>query len=213
VAHLRQSALGFSAIVESLERRELLSAVSLGVSAPGVAIAGSPFLIKITALDQSGNPVTNYNGSVNLTSSDGQTVFVSAADITLNNGTATVAVTLNTPNAVTLTAASGTLTGTSASVTVTPPVSSFTVSAAQTQVTAGSPFSVTVRAVDQYGNIVSGYNGPVTLTSSDGQAVTVTGGASLNGGMGLFRSLWTRSTPSRSRPIRALFRAPAAPSK
>ena len=35
----------------------------------------------------------------------------------------------------------------------------------------GTPFSVTVTALDQYGNVATGYTGTVHFTSSDGQAV------------------------------------------
>jgi hypothetical protein len=144
---------------------------SYAVSAPAAAIAGVAFPVTITAQDKSGNPVTNYKGSVTLTSSDKQTVYLSAASINLINGTATVMMTLETANSVTLTAASTKFTGTSASIVVSPAVVSFAVSA-PTTATAGTGFVVTITAHDRFGNTVSGYNGPVTLTSSDGQTIS-----------------------------------------
>ena len=73
---------------------QTLPVASLAVSTPATAIAGVAFPVTITAEDQYGNPVTNYSGSVTLTSSDKQTVYLSAAAINLINGTATVMVTL-----------------------------------------------------------------------------------------------------------------------
>jgi hypothetical protein len=40
-------------------------------------------------------------------------------------------------------------------------------------VVAGQGFKVTITAADAYGNTVTGFNGPVTLTSNDGQTVLV----------------------------------------
>jgi hypothetical protein len=169
-------------------------AVSLSVSTPTIAIAGSPFNVTVTAVDQNGQPVTTFSGLASLTSSNNETVLISAANVNLTNGAATVAVTLNTPNTLTLSAASGTLTGTSSSINVTPPVTSFAVSAPTPatagfpfQAIAGTPFSVTVQALDQYGNIVSGYAGPVSVTSSDEQTVSLVGGSTLSGGTGTFQ--------------------------
>jgi hypothetical protein len=47
--------------------------------------------------------------------------------------------------------------------------------------TAGAAFTVTIAAVDQYGNVASNYTGSATLTSSDGQAVSP-GAATLTNG-------------------------------
>jgi predicted outer membrane repeat protein len=149
------------------------AAASFSISAPSTATAGSGFSVMITAKDQFGNTVIGYRGPVTLTSSDGQTVFVSPAPVTLRNGTATATLTLNVAHSVTLTASAGSLRGTSTSILVSSAaVASFSVSAPSTA-TAGTGFQVTITAKDQYGNTVSNYSGPVTLTSSDGQAVQV----------------------------------------
>ncbi len=153
---------------------------SLAISATGAAIADASFPVTITAADKYGDPVTSYNGAATLASSDKQTVFISASAINLINGTATVPVTLATPNTVTLTATSG-VTGQSASIVVSPPVATFAVSVPATA-TAGTPFNVTITAEDRsgnpvvmhqdaYGNTIPGYSGTVTLTASDGQPV------------------------------------------
>jgi len=50
-------------------------------------------------------------------------------------------------------------------------MASFTVSAPATA-TAGTAFNVILSAHDAFGNVATGYNGPATITSSDGQTVT-----------------------------------------
>ncbi len=141
---IRLRPLGF----EMLEDRRLLSgqAVSLSVTAPTIAIAGSPFEVTIRTLDQNGQLVKTYSGSADLSSSDNDPVLISAASVNLINGTAMVPVTLNSPNTLTLRATAGTVTGTSDSVDVTPPVSAFAVSA-PTQAIAGGPFTISVQAL------------------------------------------------------------------
>ena len=61
--------------------------------------------------------------------------------------------------------------GVTGGITVNPAAAaSFTVSAPTTAV-AGSPFSLSVTAKDAFGNVATGFNSSVTLTSSDGQTV------------------------------------------
>ncbi len=123
----------------------------------------------ITAEDQSGNLVPGYSGAVTITSSDKQTIFISDPSINLINGTATIMVTLGTPNTVSLTAVSSKLSGTSSPTAVSPTVTSFAITAPATAV-AGTGFPVTITAKDRHGNTVN-FSGPVTLTSSDGQPI------------------------------------------
>src|SRR5207253_3501569 len=62
--------------------------------------------------------------------------------------------------------------GTTSTITVShAPATPYTVSASVPSSTAGSPFNVTVTALDAYGNTDTGYTGIVHFTSSDGQAV------------------------------------------
>jgi hypothetical protein len=51
-------------------------------------------------------------------------------------------------------------------------VSTFAVSSSASGVTAGTPFNVSIRARDMFGNTVTSYDGTATLTCSDGQAVS-----------------------------------------
>jgi len=151
---------------------QLLAGASLlAVSTSGNAIAGSPFAVTITALDASGNVVTGFQGSVAISGAPGtQPVYYTftAAD----NGVHTV------PNAAKfftggvgtysvmspfLPTATGTINVLGAAAT------KFSVTA-QGASLAGDTASVTVTAIDAYGNATSGYLGTLHFSSSDLQA-------------------------------------------
>ena len=65
-------------------------------------VAGSSFSVTVTALDQFGNTVTNYAGTVHFTSSDAQAVL--PANSGLTNGVGSFSVTLRTAGSQTVTA-------------------------------------------------------------------------------------------------------------
>ncbi|MCW4002933.1 MAG: PKD domain-containing protein [Candidatus Bathyarchaeota archaeon] len=77
-----------------------------------------------------------------------------------------------------------------------PHMSSFAVSA-PSSVTAGSSFSVTVTAKDQFGNTFSSYSGTVTLTSGDSQAV-LPSPLAISGGSGTFTGVVLKTSGSQS---------------
>lgn len=93
------------------------AATTFLVSAPSSATAGTSFKVTITAKDAYGNTVAGFSGAVTLTSSDGQKVNLAAAP-TFSGGMATVTVTLNTANTLTLTVSSGAAHGNSGSIAV-----------------------------------------------------------------------------------------------
>jgi hypothetical protein len=136
--------------------------------------AGNAFNITVKALDAVGNVATGYAGTVHLTSSDGSAQL--AANTTLSNGLGTLSVTLNTVGAGTQTVSANdtvftSVTGTSPAITVTPgAATTLTLSAGSGQ-TAGTPFNLTVKAVDAHGNTATGYTGTVYFTCTDGAAV------------------------------------------
>src|ERR1700740_852473 len=67
-----------------------------------------------------------------------------------------------------------------------PPVAThFSVTAVTTTATAGTPFNITVTALDASGGLVSTFNGPVAFTSSDAKAVLPVSGM-LASGTGTF---------------------------
>jgi hypothetical protein len=138
---------------------------------PTTITAGDSVTITVTATDAYGNVATSYGGTVHFTSSDAQAILPD--DATLTDGTGTFSATLYTAGIQAITATdtvNSSLTGT-ALVTVNP-------AAARTLVVAGYPsptrvgefHDFTVRALDPYGNVATGYTGTVTFSSDDDSA-------------------------------------------
>jgi flagellin-like protein len=134
---------------------------------PSSATAGSAFSITLTAKDESGNTITNYAGTVHLTSTDGQAVL--PGDSTLNSGTKTFTVTLKTTGFQTISASDGTVTTTSGLIKVNP------FAASQLVYTAGTTQSLTINQVssiitvqrqDQYSNPTISGDMTVSLSST-----------------------------------------------
>lgn len=152
------------------------------VSAPVAAVAGGAQSVTVTAQDAYQNTATGYLSNETLTWSgpgiapDGSHApSYPANPVSFTAGRATVSVTLYRAETTTLTVADNTITGTSAPFTVTAAAASqFTVPTPATQ-TAGTPFSVTLTALDPYRNKATSYTGSPTLswsgpgTAPDGQ--------------------------------------------
>lgn len=144
---------------------EPAAATSFSISAPSSETAGTGFTVTVTAHDPYGNIATGYSGTATLTSSDGETVSPSAVVFDNETGVATVAITLDKAGTTTLTATAGSVAGTSDTITVQPAAAaSFSVKAPSPE-TAGADFTVTVTALDAYGNVVTGYHGTATLSN------------------------------------------------
>jgi probable HAF family extracellular repeat protein len=147
-------------------------AVTFLVSVPAGTPAGTPIAVTVTALDASGNPATGYTGTVHFTSTDPLAVL--PLDTTLAHGTGTFTAVLRTAGGQTLTAtdtAVGTVSGTSSPTAVGPASVTHLQMTTQTSTVAGAPFSVTVTALDAFGNVATNYGGGVRFSSTDGQAV------------------------------------------
>ena len=158
-------------------------ASSLQVQAtPPTVQAGGQVSVSVTARDAYGNVAVGYPGVVTVSGSPGGGTPASGP---LSNGQGSFGLTLTTAGTVQLLATDGTLSGTT-SVAVTPaPAAQLVVTGAPSpSATAGSPFTVTVNSIDQFGNN-TGQSGPLTVTSSDGQAV-LPSGAALTGGSATF---------------------------
>jgi hypothetical protein len=135
--------------------------------------AGTPFDVTVTAQDAFGNTATGYRGTVHFSSADpfGATL---PGDYAFKAGDAGVhtfpgGATLFTAGTwdVTATDTQSGITGT-ASVTVqAAPAVALQVVAPSTA-TSGTPFDVTVIAVDPYGNTDTNYQGTITFSTSDG---------------------------------------------
>jgi hypothetical protein len=154
-------------------------------SANATPAAGTAFNITVTALDNSGQMVTSYSGTVHFTSTDGQAVF--PASSTVANGTATAQVTLKTAGNQTITATdTSALTGTSGAIVVKATAATqFLVAPATFTTTIGAAFNFTVTALDALNNTATGYSGTVHFTSSDAQAA-LPGDSTLTQGVGTF---------------------------
>jgi hypothetical protein len=147
------------------------TATHFTVSAPASATAGASFNFTVTALDQFNNVATGYAGTVHFTSSDGQAIL--PANNTLTNGIRTFSATLGTVGPQTITATdtvTSSITGTSNSVSVSAASANHFAVSAPASATAGTPFSITVTALDQFNNTASGYRGTVHFTKSDNGA-------------------------------------------
>jgi hypothetical protein len=134
------------------------------------ATAGSSFNVSVTATDMYGN-TPNGAYDVWLKSSDDQPV--TPEDIELSNGAGSAPVTLYQADQVTLTASWGPSVQASAPITVNAAAAThFAVTPAARWADAGTPLNLTVTAQDPWNNTDTGYGSTVTLTSSDGQAVS-----------------------------------------
>jgi plastocyanin len=143
------------------------------VNAPSTAAAGAPFDIIVMAVDTNGNLVPSYTGTVSFSSTDPFPAVLPAnyTFTAADQGAHTFSggVTLYTAGAQTLTVqdtANASITG-STSVSVGAGAIARLVVSAPANATAGSPFNVTVMAMDSNGNPVTGYTGTVILSSTE----------------------------------------------
>jgi hypothetical protein len=138
---------------------------------PSPVTAGVAGSFTVTLKDAYGNVATAYTGAVQFTSSDAKAVL--PANYTFTSGDAgkhTFSATLKTAGTQSLKATAGALIATDAGITVKPAAASQFVLSAPASVTAGVPFSLTIKVEDAYGNIVTGYVGTIHFTSTDSRA-------------------------------------------
>ena len=169
------------------------SAVTFGFSSVGAQAAGTSFTVTITAKDAYGNTATSYAGAAMLTDLNGP---ISPASATFAAGVWTGPVTVTGAMAedalIATDSVSSSIAGESGLFTVNPgPLASFTFGSINSPQTAGTAFSVTITAVDQYGNIETGYAGPATLTDTSGSVYTTAPGTTTTGAFA--NGAWTGS--------------------
>jgi Domain of unknown function (DUF4214) len=147
------------------------------VSAPATATAGQPIPVTVTALDAFGNVVTDYGGTVQLTSTDpGAQLPDSYTFVSGDMGVHPFAVTLVTAGPQTVTATGddgqgGVITGVSGTVNVSPgPTAVLQLNVPNSSATAGAAINFTITARDAFGNVTPGYTGKVSFSSSDPKA-------------------------------------------
>jgi hypothetical protein len=139
---------------------------------PSPTTAGTAATFTVTALDTNGNVAPGYLGTLHFTSSDAQAVL--PADYTFtaaDQGVHTFTAMLCTAGLQSLSASdllAPAVTGSQAGITVAAAAaSSFLVNGFPSTVIAGTQGSVTVMAVDNFGNAATGYTGTVHVTSGD----------------------------------------------
>src|SRR5262249_436416 len=148
-------------------------------SAPAGATAGGAFVVTVIAQDGGGHTDTGYSGVIRIGTSGGSPVLPNAASLV--NGVGSFPVTLTTVGTFTVTPhdmANATISGQSGTVAVSAGAASYFTVAAPPAATTGTPISVTIAAIDRYGNMATGYAGKVHF-------VTLGGGASLPADTGL----------------------------
>jgi hypothetical protein len=140
---------------------------------PSTTTAGAAGNFTVTAHDPYGNIATSYLGTVHFTSSDANATLPADYTFTARDaGTHTFSATLKTAGTQIISALDTVLASLSASETgiaVTPAVAIHFAIAAPATVTAGSSFSITVTALDFYGNVVTGYQGTIRIASTNGR--------------------------------------------
>ena len=141
-------------------------------SASVVAGASAPYVV--TAVDAFGNTVTNYAGTLLLTSGDPQVPSIARYTFTAADaGSHTFAVALKTAGVQAVSAADASapsLSGSCSIAVTAAAASTLAVVGAPPTVSAGVPVGVVVTARDAYGNKATGYAGTVGFLSSDAQA-------------------------------------------
>ncbi len=156
------------------------------VSAPSTTSAGTPINVTVTALNGSNAQVTGYAGTIHFTSTDPNAVL--PANIVLNGGSGIFSVTLKTSGSQSVTVNdvnTPSITGNSGPITVNAGALAHFAVAAPGTATPGTPFNVTVTALDAFNNTDLAYAGTVHFFSSDGGA-TLPGNSTLTAGTGTF---------------------------
>ena len=146
----------------------------LTLRAPAAAVAGVPLAIQLLEADAFGNPAVGATGTLTLTSSDPQANLPAPAAFVVDaQGRVPVpSVALRTSGNVSLTASTPGIPNVTSSVQITPaPATRWTLTPDAGAVwTAGEENTLTLRAVDDYNNIATGYTGSMRFTSSDANA-------------------------------------------
>jgi DNA/RNA endonuclease G (NUC1) len=142
-------------------------ATHFNVTAPANVNSGVAFNITVTALDGSNATATGYTGTVHFTSSSTGTLPSNYTFTTGDLGVHTFSVTLTQSGSRTITATdtiTASITGT-ASTNVVSTVTHYSVTAPASTIQ-GTPFSVTVTALDASNAVVTTYTGTAHFTSS-----------------------------------------------
>jgi uncharacterized delta-60 repeat protein len=141
------------------------------VNTPAEVTAGQPFDVTVTALDDNGNVVPDYAGTVTLSSTDPLAPALGSHTFTTADGGVFTftAVQLFTAGPQSVIADDGSLNG-QAELTVDPGLAVGLLLTGPDHAIAAVPVVVTVTAVDAWGNVATGYTGTVWLEATDSNA-------------------------------------------
>jgi hypothetical protein len=152
------------------------SFASFTVAGFPATVAGAAQSFTVTAVDQFGNRVPNYVGTVHFTSTDSDATLpadytFSALDLSQHTFRATLFTSGTQSITATDTFASSS-TGTEAGIVTAPAATAgLAIGGWPSTSVAGSVVGFTVSAVDAYGNVTPGYTGTVQFTSPDAKAI------------------------------------------
>jgi hypothetical protein len=141
----------------------------LVISAPQNVTAGHAFQVTIKAENSHGHVLAGANGFVDVTSIEGN--HVAHALVLMHHGIGTLRVTEDIAGKVEFVAGTGNFKAECTTLVSPAAAAYFTVSIPNA--TLHTPISVTITAEDKFGNVVTGYNDPVTLSVSPGADVTL----------------------------------------
>ena len=155
---------------------------------PSPTAAGASEAFTVTVENNSGAVVTGYTGTIHFSSTDGQVTagnglpanYTFTTGSGADNGVHTFAATLKTVGAQSIIAQDTTtrILGIDSGIIVNPaPASSLVVSGFPSPTNSGATHLFTVSALDEYGNIATGYAGTIHFSSSD---TTVSAGNGLS---------------------------------
>ncbi len=142
---------------------------------PASVAAGAAQALTATVRDAWGNVATGFTGTAAVVTSDPKISATSLDFLANHQGQRTLSVTFQTAGGRSVTVDAGGALSATRSTTVTPaPASTFQLSSLPSQLTAGSPQSLTVTLYDAYGNVATaGASGAFTITSTDSAAILV----------------------------------------
>jgi len=149
---------------------------------PNPAVAGVAHTFNVTVYNGYDHIVTNYAGTIKITSSDNKAVLPPNAG--LIDGVGSFTVTLETAGSQSITATdnvNSSITGSQTGTTINAAgLNHFVFNSVGSQ-TAGSAFSIMITAEDSYGNTLTGYTGTPSLTVSAGSISPTTMNAFVSG--------------------------------
>ena len=153
----------------------VLNPDTISISAPAKVTAGVPFNYIVKAVDRNGSVVQGYSGTIQSSTNAPRATVQSNSTLTSGVGNYQATFTTEGTSAANfkITAVDThdpNVTATSAAISVGPYVKYFRVDMPSV-VQAGIPFNATVTAIGNFGKVITGYNGKVHVTSSDGSAV------------------------------------------